>query len=143
TCVPIPPDAPVTIAVPGSLKSCCISSPNYVSSNGQSPNWSVSCGARHVTLSKASVWFVTDSMCRRTTRMNKKLIGVFVGLSLGAVGLSACGSGDSDAGSGEDPYRVLVTGGISTEGVLADNSSTSILAAKASVKNINKDGGID
>lgn len=75
--------------------------------------------------------------------MNKKLIGVFVGLSLGAVGLSACGSGDSDAGSGEDPYRVLVTGGISTEGVLADNSSTSILAAKASVKNINKDGGID
>src|SRR5699024_5350622 len=82
-------------------------------------------------------------MRKRTTRMNKKLIGVFVGLSLSAVGLSACGSGDSNAGSDEDPYRVLVTGGIGTEGVLADNSSTSILSAKASVKNINKDGGID
>lgn len=57
--------------------------------------------------------------------------------------LSGCGSGsDASGGDENDDYRVIVLGGISTEGVLADNAATSVLSAEAGVKWVNDNGGI-
>src|SRR5580698_8695607 len=53
------------------------------------------------------------------------------------------GSGSSSQQSSSTPYRVMVTGGLSAQGVLAANSETSVLAAKAGAKEINASGGID
>ncbi|MFT4082126.1 MAG: ABC transporter substrate-binding protein [Nocardioides sp.] len=62
-----------------------------------------------------------------------------------AAALAGCGSGSgsSSNGSGDDVYRVIVMGGVSAEGVLADQSQTSIAAAKASVDYANANGGVD
>lgn len=57
--------------------------------------------------------------------------------------LTACGSAESAGGGGGDqPYRVLITGGVSAQGVLAANAQTSILATKAGVEVQNRAGGI-
>ncbi|MDH6679721.1 branched-chain amino acid transport system substrate-binding protein [Rhodococcus sp. LBL1] len=57
--------------------------------------------------------------------------------------LAGCGSADSAENGGPDqPYRVLVTGGLGAQGVLAANAQTSILAAKAGVEVQNQAGGI-
>lgn len=42
----------------------------------------------------------------------------------------------------EDPIRVVVFGGIGAEGILANNATTSVTAAKASVAAVNEAGGI-
>jgi branched-chain amino acid transport system substrate-binding protein len=77
--------------------------------------------------------------------MRRRLLATSVVLAV-ALGAAACssstsGSGDGDSSSG--PYRVMVTGGLSATGVLAANAETSVLAAQAGAKVINKEGGID
>ncbi|MCB1462854.1 MAG: ABC transporter substrate-binding protein [Nitratireductor sp.] len=42
----------------------------------------------------------------------------------------------------DDVFRVVVLGGLSAKGILADNSSTSVLAAQAGAEIVNKNGGI-
>ncbi len=57
--------------------------------------------------------------------------------------LVSCGTADPAESDGADePYRVLVTGGISAQGALAANAQTSILAAKAGAQVQNEAGGI-
>lgn len=57
--------------------------------------------------------------------------------------IAGCGSADSaETGGADQPYRVLVTGGISAQGVLKANADTSILATKAGVEVQNQAGGI-
>lgn len=41
-----------------------------------------------------------------------------------------------------DPIKVVVLGGIGAEGILANNATTSVTAAKASVADVNEKGGI-
>ena len=67
-----------------------------------------------------------------------KMVGGLAALALVAAGCA----GESASGS-DDEYHVLVLGGVSAEGVLADNASTSVLSAKAGVELVNKSGGID
>lgn len=67
-----------------------------------------------------------------------------LGAGLAALALLSTGCADSDtAGGSDDEYRVLVLGGVSAEGVLADNASTSVVAAQAGVDFVNENGGID
>lgn len=54
--------------------------------------------------------------------------------------LAAAGTGVTLAA---DEFHVAVLGGLSAKGILADNASTSVLAAKASVAQVNKNGGIN
>lgn len=64
--------------------------------------------------------------------------------------LSACagGNGEDSAGSAnggeaeEGPIQVVVLGGLGAEGILQDNATTSITAARASVNKVNEEGGI-
>ncbi|WP_182347164.1 ABC transporter substrate-binding protein [Tomitella gaofuii] len=59
--------------------------------------------------------------------------------------LAGCAGSDSSGGSGgggDDTYDVMVTAGLSAQGVLAANAQTSVLAAKAGAKVINEQGGI-
>ncbi|WP_137723961.1 ABC transporter substrate-binding protein [Prescottella subtropica] len=64
-------------------------------------------------------------------------------VAVSALALAGCSSADStETGGADQPYRVLVTGGISAQGVLAANAETSILAAKAGVQVQNAVGGI-
>ncbi|WP_235681286.1 ABC transporter substrate-binding protein [Tomitella gaofuii] len=61
-----------------------------------------------------------------------------------SVVLAGC-AGSNDAGGGgggDDTYDVMVTAGLSAQGVLAANAQTSVLAAKAGAKVINEQGGI-
>lgn len=74
--------------------------------------------------------------------MKTRLFKVVGGLA--ALALVAAGCAGEDGGSGsDDEYRVLVLGGVSAEGVLADNASTSVLSAKAGAELVNESGGID
>ena len=67
-----------------------------------------------------------------------------LGAGLAALALLSTGCADSDtAGGSDDEYRVLVLGGVSAEGILADNASTSVVAAQAGVDFVNENGGID
>jgi len=65
-----------------------------------------------------------------------------------ALTLAGCAGGDADGGSGDgagentEPYRVLVLGGISAEGILGNNASTSVQSAQASANVLNAAGGI-
>ncbi|RDI26861.1 amino acid/amide ABC transporter substrate-binding protein (HAAT family) [Rhodococcus sp. AG1013] len=64
-------------------------------------------------------------------------------LAASAVAVAGCsGSASGEDASDSGPYRVLVTGAISGQGSLAANAQTSILAAKAGVEEVNKNGGI-
>ena len=61
--------------------------------------------------------------------------------------LAGCSGGSSDNGAEEpsgssDPIKVVVLGGLGAEGILADNATTSVTAALASVAAINEMGGI-
>ncbi|MGJ3509304.1 ABC transporter substrate-binding protein [Enemella sp. A6] len=62
--------------------------------------------------------------------------------------LAACGTGQTGGGGGGDgdntdkPYRIVVSGGVSAPGVMADLSGTSINATKAAVEDVNDNGGI-
>lgn len=73
--------------------------------------------------------------------MNRRFAAALTLATGGALALAGCGSGSSGDGDG-GAYEVLVTGGTSVSGVLADNAKTSILSVKASAKNINAAGGI-
>ncbi|MGW1003035.1 ABC transporter substrate-binding protein [Streptomyces sp. NPDC002520] len=61
-----------------------------------------------------------------------------------ALVLAGCGSeaGGSAGGGDKGEYRVLVLGGLSAEGALADNASMSVNAAKAGVDFANELGGV-
>ncbi|MFE7244046.1 ABC transporter substrate-binding protein [Streptomyces sp. NPDC057580] len=60
-----------------------------------------------------------------------------------ALVLAGCGSDSGgSASSGTGDYRVLVLGGLSADGVLADNAATSVNSAKASVDFANELGGV-
>ncbi|TVZ02140.1 amino acid ABC transporter substrate-binding protein [Trebonia kvetii] len=86
--------------------------------------------------------------------MRRRLVATTVALAA-SVGVAACSSSSSTgtptastsaAATGKGsatPYRVLITGGLSAAGVLADNASTSVLAAKAGADAVNAEGGID
>jgi len=77
--------------------------------------------------------------------MRRQLVAISVVLAA-ALGVAACSSGTSGSagqGSSSAPFRVMVTGGLSSTGVLAANSETSVLAAQAGAKVINEEGGID
>ncbi|BCN70535.1 ABC transporter substrate-binding protein [Rhodococcus hoagii] len=64
-------------------------------------------------------------------------------IAVSALTLAGCSSSAADdEASDSGPFRVLVTGAISGQGSLAANAQTSILAAKAGVEQVNKDGGI-
>jgi branched-chain amino acid transport system substrate-binding protein len=86
--------------------------------------------------------------------MRRRLLAASAAL-VASVGVAACSSSSSTgttsgstsaAATGQgssSPYRVLVTGGLSAAGVLADNASTSVLSAKAGAAAINAKGGIN
>jgi branched-chain amino acid transport system substrate-binding protein len=85
--------------------------------------------------------------------MRRRLLATSVAIAA-SVGVAACSSssstgtssGSTSAATGQGsstPYRVLVTGGLSAAGVLADNAATSVLSAKAGAAAINAKGGID
>jgi len=59
-----------------------------------------------------------------------------------AVLLAGCGGGATTGGGAQDPYRVLVTGGLSAQGVLAANAATAVLAVKAGAEDVNAKGGV-
>ncbi|PTR21605.1 amino acid/amide ABC transporter substrate-binding protein (HAAT family) [Rhodococcus sp. OK519] len=60
-----------------------------------------------------------------------------------ALAIVGCGRADpAETGGADEPYRVLVTGGISAQGVLAANAQTAILAAQAGARVQNESGGI-
>jgi branched-chain amino acid transport system substrate-binding protein len=75
-------------------------------------------------------------MRRKTT-----LVAAVAGLALA---LAACGSGDGEPTNptNNEPFRVAVLGGIGAQGVLADNSATSVLAAQAGAAYVNANDGI-
>jgi branched-chain amino acid transport system substrate-binding protein len=75
--------------------------------------------------------------------MKTRLFKVVGGLAALALVAAGCAGEDSSSGGKDGEYRVLVLGGISAEGPLADNASTSVLSAKAGVELVNANGGID
>jgi len=75
--------------------------------------------------------------------MKTRLFKVVGGLAALALVAAGCAGEDSTGGGKDGEYRVLVLGGISAEGPLADNASTSVLSAKAGVELVNASGGID
>ena len=70
----------------------------------------------------------------------KKFLSLLA-LSSTLLAFAACGG--EDGNDGDAPYRIMVTGGLSSSGPAQANSQTSILSAKAAVKEINADGGLD
>lgn len=79
-----------------------------------------------------------------------RIMSALAAAAIAAVSLAACSGGSTpDGGAGgtgdgsKDPIYVAVMGGVSAEGVLANNSATSITAAQASVAAVNAAGGID
>jgi branched-chain amino acid transport system substrate-binding protein len=77
--------------------------------------------------------------------MRSRLLAISAALAA-TLALAACGSSSGSDGPQSDgttaPYRILVSGGLSAPGVLAANSETSVLAARAGVQEINAHGGI-
>lgn len=74
---------------------------------------------------------------------NRRPVVVAAVAATSVLALAGCSSAESaEAGGADQPYRVLVTGGISAQGVLAANAQTSILATKAGVEVQNQAGGI-
>ncbi|OLF13898.1 hypothetical protein BLA60_01555 [Actinophytocola xinjiangensis] len=62
---------------------------------------------------------------------------------VGVLALAGCGGDAGGTGGGDGPYRVVVSGAASAQGVLAANSATSTLSAEAAAKAINAAGGIN
>ncbi|WP_029144885.1 ABC transporter substrate-binding protein [Microbacterium luticocti] len=74
-----------------------------------------------------------------------KITAAAAGVVVAGLALSGCAGGGSEPGgaSGDSgPIKVVVLGGIGAEGVLANNATTSVTAAKASVAAVNAAGGI-
>lgn len=74
--------------------------------------------------------------------MRRRVLAVGAAVASVVLVVAGCGGSGASGGGAGDPYRVLVTGGLSAPGVLAANSKTSVIAAKASAEVINKAGGI-
>lgn len=72
----------------------------------------------------------------------KRRLMTIGGIGVTATLLAGCG-GPSSGGSDDGTYHVVVLGGISAGGVLAENASTSILAARAGADWANAQGGIN
>ncbi len=76
-----------------------------------------------------------------------RLAAVAAGIVVSTMVLAGC-SGDADAGNGggegggDDPIKIVVLGGMGAEGILADNATTAVTAALASVDAVNDMGGI-
>lgn len=80
------------------------------------------------------------------------MVAAAAGLLAASLALVGCSGGSApeptapaDTGGEEtstDPIRVIVLGGIGAQGVLQANATTSITAAKASVEQVNANGGI-
>ncbi|NKS18155.1 ABC transporter substrate-binding protein [Rhodococcus hoagii] len=79
----------------------------------------------------------------RAGRLTARHAPALVAAAVSTLLLVSCGTADPAESDGADePYRVLVTGGISAQGALAANAQTSILAAKAGAQVQNEAGGI-
>lgn len=60
-----------------------------------------------------------------------------------AIMLAGCAGGNAGAGeSGDEPFRIMVLGALSAEGVLGINASTSVLSVQAAADVINEEGGV-
>lgn len=80
--------------------------------------------------------------------MAKLKISAFVAVAAAATlvlaGCSGGNGGNGDAAASEDgPIKAVVFGGLGAEGILHNNATTSVTAAKASVAAVNAEGGID
>lgn len=77
--------------------------------------------------------------------MKIRLIGIASSAVVMTMALAACGSSSGSNGdnAGGGTYKVLIMGGVSAQGILADNSSTAIEAAKAGIDYANANGGVD
>ncbi len=71
----------------------------------------------------------------RRRRLFKISVAMAATMVFSAGGIAGSLADDSE-------FRVLVLGGLSAKGILADNSSTSVLSAEAGAKVINEKGGI-
>jgi branched-chain amino acid transport system substrate-binding protein len=71
------------------------------------------------------------------------LLAIAVGVAAALAGCGSSSGGSGGKSAADQPYRILVTAGLSTQGVLADNAETSALSARASAAVINSEGGID
>ncbi|GLY71307.1 ABC transporter substrate-binding protein [Amycolatopsis taiwanensis] len=69
------------------------------------------------------------------------LMAVAAALGVAMV-LAGCGKASGGSGGKDEPYRVLVTGGVSSAGVLGANAKTSINAAQAGADVVNRMGGV-
>lgn len=75
--------------------------------------------------------------------MSRRVVAIIAIIAGAVLVLSGCGSSSSSSGGGKgDPYRVLVTGGLSASGVLAANAKTSVIAAQAGAAMVNASGGV-
>lgn len=77
----------------------------------------------------------------------KKLAAAAAGIVVSTVVLAGCSGasgGNEGSGGGEeqDPIKVVILGGLGAEGILGDNATTAVTAAKASVDAVNDMGGI-
>lgn len=73
--------------------------------------------------------------------MKRPLVLTALGAAV-AMTLAGCGSGGGSSASGGD-FNLIVMGGLSAPGVLADNASTSVDAARAGADYVNAHGGVD
>lgn len=74
-----------------------------------------------------------------------KLTSVVSAVAATALLLTGCASGSSESNNPADqkPIQAVVFGGIGAEGILKNNSITSVTAAEASVAAVNAEGGIN
>ena len=76
-----------------------------------------------------------------------KLTAVMAAAAASALVLAGCSGGgtggDSDGNDSGEAIQAVVFGGLGAEGILHNNATTSVTAAKASVAAVNAEGGID
>lgn len=78
-----------------------------------------------------------------------KFTAVMAVAAASALVLAGCSGGDSgsnggsEGGASSEPIQAVVFGGLGAEGILQNNATTSVTAAKASVAAVNEEGGID
>lgn len=74
--------------------------------------------------------------------MGRRVLAALAAVTGVVLVVSGCGMSSSSSSGKDDPYRVIVTGGLSSPGVLGANAKTSINAAKAGAAVVNKSGGV-
>lgn len=76
-------------------------------------------------------------------KMRTVLTAGIAALAAALAGCSSSGNDNSGGGGGSGgQYHVIVMGGLSAQGVLADNASTSVNAARAGADYVNDHGGV-